>query len=64
EISIESFSRGAGKLFRALSQHDYETMLSIEELRAEILRLGFELLYFEERNPLGLFPYYFFIVRK
>ena len=64
EISIESFSRGAGKLFRKLSEHDYEAMLSIEELRAEILRLGFELIHFEERNPLGLFPYFLAVARK
>jgi ubiquinone/menaquinone biosynthesis C-methylase UbiE len=64
EISRETFARGAGRLFKALTVHPYDSMLTIGGLRSCAAEVGFEILHFEERNPLGLFRYYLMVARK
>ena len=64
EITLDTFTHAAGKLFRRLAEHPYESMMTVTELSAEILRNGFEVLDFEERIPFGLLKYYFMIARK
>jgi ubiquinone/menaquinone biosynthesis C-methylase UbiE len=64
ELSRESFSHAAGKLFRKLTDHPYDSMLTMEGFRASALRNGFEILRFEERNPLGLLLYFIMVARK
>jgi ubiquinone/menaquinone biosynthesis C-methylase UbiE len=64
EISRESFERGAGRLFKALTEHPYDSMLTVESLRAGAAREGFEVQSFRTHNPLGLFLYHLMIARK
>ncbi len=64
EISKETFSRAAGRLFKALTEHPYDAMLTMHGLRKHLLESGFEILHFGEKNPLGLFTYFIIIARK
>jgi ubiquinone/menaquinone biosynthesis C-methylase UbiE len=64
ELSRETFARAAGRLFKVLTDHPYESMLTIGEFRERLLGLGFELLHFRERNPLGLLFYFTMVARK
>jgi len=64
ELSLESFSHAAGRLFRALTKHPYDAMLTTDAFRASVAANGFQVLRFEERNPLGLLRYFIMIARK
>lgn len=64
ELSLESFTFGAGKLFRALTDHPYDAMLTMEDFRDQALASGFEILRFEERIPFGLLKYFTMVARK
>jgi len=63
ELAQESFAFASGRIFKALTYHDYDAMLSVNELREHALRVGFEPVVFNERKPLGLFKYYAMIAR-
>jgi ubiquinone/menaquinone biosynthesis C-methylase UbiE len=64
EISQETFSHAAGKLFKALTDHPYDAMLTMKGLQDHVLQNGFEILHFEEKNPLGLLKYFIVVARK
>jgi ubiquinone/menaquinone biosynthesis C-methylase UbiE len=64
ELSRETFAHAAGKAFKRLTDHPYESMLTVEGFRDYALRSGFEILRFEERVPLGLLKYFIMIARK
>jgi ubiquinone/menaquinone biosynthesis C-methylase UbiE len=64
ELSRESFERAAGRLFKALTEHPYDRMLTAEAFKDRVLGSGFEILRFEERNPFGLLKYFLMIARK
>ncbi len=64
ELSRETFSRAAGRLFKVLTDHCYQSMLTMTDFRDHVLRSGFEILHFEEKNPLGLLTYFVMVARK
>lgn len=64
ELSRETFAHAAGKLFKALTEHPYEAMLTTEGFREYALQIGFEVLHFEERCPFGLLKYFVMVARK
>lgn len=64
EISAETFSHGAGRVFRRLTEHPYESMLTVAGLLTEIVQCGFELLHCERRNPFGLLRYCLVVARR
>jgi SAM-dependent methyltransferase len=64
ELSLESFNHAAGRLFRVLTSHPYGSMLTTDGFRDRVLGSGFDILNFEERNPLGLLRYFIMIARK
>ncbi len=64
ELSLESFTRGAGRLFRVLTEHPYDAMLTKNAFRESVLKNGFEILHDEDRNPFGLLRYFIMIARK
>jgi ubiquinone/menaquinone biosynthesis C-methylase UbiE len=64
DLSRETFGHSAGKIFKMLTDHPYDSMLSMEDFRDFALRNGFEVLHFERRNPLGLLKYFIMIARK
>jgi ubiquinone/menaquinone biosynthesis C-methylase UbiE len=64
EMSQESFSYAAGRLFKVLTEHPYDSMLTEEGFRDHVLRTGFEILHFEERIPFGLLKYFIMVARK
>jgi ubiquinone/menaquinone biosynthesis C-methylase UbiE len=64
ELSRETFAHAAGKLFKALTDHPYDSMLSTMDFHDYVLRKGFDILHFEEKNPLGLLKYFIMVARK
>ncbi len=64
ELSRETFSFAAGKFFKIMTEHPYDSMLTVEEFRESILSAGFEILHFEEKVPFGLLKYFVMVARK
>ena len=64
ELSLESFQHAAGKLFKIMTDHPYDSMLTAGGLRDHVAQTGFQILHFQERNPLGLLKYYTMVARK
>jgi ubiquinone/menaquinone biosynthesis C-methylase UbiE len=64
ELSRETFSHAAGKLFKKLTDHPYDSMLTMKGFHDYVLRNGFDILHFEEKNPFGLLRYFIMIARK
>jgi ubiquinone/menaquinone biosynthesis C-methylase UbiE len=64
EITRETFSHGAGRLFKALTEHPYDAMLDADALRECMRRTGFQIFHDRELNPLGLFRYFIIAARK
>jgi len=64
DMSRESFEYAAGRVFKRLTAHPYDEMLTMGEFRASAEASGFELLRFEEVNALGLLKYFIMIARK
>ena len=64
EITQETFAHGAGRLFKALTEHPYEAMLTMDGLRNHVADSGFEILYSREKNPFGLLRYIIMVARK
>lgn len=64
ELSLESFNHAAGKLFKAFTDHPYDSMLTMKGFHDQVLRNGFEILHFEEKIPFGLLRYFVIVARK
>jgi SAM-dependent methyltransferase len=64
EISRESFARGAGRIFKLLTRHPYDTMFTADVFRDKVRVSGFDVLHFEERNQFGLLRYFLMIARR
>lgn len=64
ELSRETFEHGGGRLFKVLTDHPYESMLSVDDFRDHVLRTGFAIVHFEERHPLRLLKYFTMVARK
>ena len=64
ELSRESFSWGAGRLFKALTEHPYDVMFTADAFRDRVLGSGFDILGFDRRTPFGLLKYFIMVARK
>lgn len=64
ELSRETFAHSGGRLFKRLTEHPYDAMLTTREFRDSVGRNGFEILHFGRKNPLGLLRYFVMIARK
>jgi ubiquinone/menaquinone biosynthesis C-methylase UbiE len=64
ELSQETFTHAAGKLFKALTDHPYDSMLTQEGFRDYVLENGFEVLHFQEKCPFGMLKYFIMVARK
>jgi ubiquinone/menaquinone biosynthesis C-methylase UbiE len=64
ELSLETFSHAAGRLFKALTDHPYDSMLTVRDFREQVLGSGFEILHFEVKIPFGLLKYFIMVARK
>lgn len=64
ELSRETFTHAAGKLFKALTEHPYDAMLTRDGFRDYVLQAGFDILHFEEKVPFGLLKYFVMVARK
>jgi ubiquinone/menaquinone biosynthesis C-methylase UbiE len=64
DMSMESFKHGAGRLFRRLTDHPYDEMLTVDEFKTQASSIGFEILLVQEMNAIGLLKYFIMIARK
>jgi ubiquinone/menaquinone biosynthesis C-methylase UbiE len=64
ELSQETFTHAAGRLFKLLTDHPYESMLTVDGFRHHLLQTGFRILHFEEKCPFGLLKYFVMVARK
>ena len=64
ELSQESFAWAAGRLFKVLAEHPYESMLTMQGFHDHVLETGFEVLNFRQKVPFGLLKYFIMVARK
>ncbi len=64
ELSRESFAHAAGKVFKVLTDHPYDSMLTMPEFREHVGASGFEVRHFREKNPFGLLKYFVMVAEK
>jgi ubiquinone/menaquinone biosynthesis C-methylase UbiE len=64
ELSRETFDHAAGRLFKKLTEHPYDSMLTTQGFHDYVLQNGFDILHFEEKNPFGLLKYFVMVARK
>jgi ubiquinone/menaquinone biosynthesis C-methylase UbiE len=64
ELSRETFAHAAGRMFKALTDHPYDDMLTVDEFCDHVRRTGFEILDFEKKCPFGLLEYFIVVARK
>jgi ubiquinone/menaquinone biosynthesis C-methylase UbiE len=64
ELSIDSFDKGIGKVWRKLLDHPYESMFSVEEFIEYLKAAGFKILGFRESNPIKLIKFFSLIAGK
>ena len=64
ELSIESFTYGAGPYFKRRTVHPYEHMFTAEELQTALGSCGLKALQFSTRNPLKLLQYLIIVAVK
>ena len=64
DLSRETFSQASGRVFKRLTDHPYDSMLTMKGFRDFTLRSGFEILHFEEKNPFGMLKYFIMVARK
>lgn len=64
DLSAESFEYGAGRFFKAVTAHPYDSMLKLDEFRLYALEIGFDILRFEEINQLGVFKFFRMLGKK
>jgi ubiquinone/menaquinone biosynthesis C-methylase UbiE len=64
ELSIDSFERGIGRVWRKLLDHPYECMFSKEEFIEYLENAGFEIMDFRESNPMKLIRFFSLIAGK
>lgn len=58
DLSIASFSNGIGLLWRALSDHPYQSMYTPKEFTEFLSELGFTVRNYREFNPLGFVRFF------
>jgi ubiquinone/menaquinone biosynthesis C-methylase UbiE len=64
ELAQETFAYAAGRLFRALADHAYDSMLTVNGFRDFVFQSGFDILHFKEKVPFGLLKYFIMVARK
>ena len=58
DLSIESFSKDIGKLWRLLSDHPYQYMYTRKQFIDFLNENGFEIKHYKESNPLGFIRHF------
>ncbi len=58
DLSIDSFSKDIGRLWRVLSDHPYEFMYTPRQFTEFLDEIGFAITNYKESNPLGLIKFF------
>ncbi len=64
DLSIETFTKGVGNIYRAILDHPYNEMLNRKDFVAYVEKLEFRIVKKEVHNPLGLMEYFIVIAIK
>ena len=58
DLSIASFTKGIGRLWRVLSDHPYDAMYRPDEFTGFLKEIGFAIRNYKESNPLGFVKFF------
>ena len=58
DLSIDSFTKGIGRLWKILSVHPYELMYTAKEFKEFLNEIGFTINNYKESNPLKLVKFF------
>lgn len=58
DLSIGSFTKGIGKLWRILSDHPYQSMYTPEQFTGFLNEIGFTIKNYKESNPLKMVKFF------
>jgi ubiquinone/menaquinone biosynthesis C-methylase UbiE len=58
DLSIDSFTRGIGKLWKILSVHPYECIYTPKQFTEFMNKIGFKIINYKESNPFGLIRFF------
>jgi ubiquinone/menaquinone biosynthesis C-methylase UbiE len=58
DLSLDSFTKGTGKLWKILSDHPYESMYTAAEFTEFLKEIGFKIINYKESNPLKLVKFF------
>jgi ubiquinone/menaquinone biosynthesis C-methylase UbiE len=54
DLSLDSFTKDIGRLWKLLSDHPYESMYTAKEFKEYLNEIGFNIINYKESNPLKL----------
>ena len=58
DLSLDSFTKGTGRLWKILSDHPYESMYTAKEFKEYLYEIGFNIINYKESNPLRLVKFF------
>jgi ubiquinone/menaquinone biosynthesis C-methylase UbiE len=58
DLSMDSFSKDIGRLWKLLSDHPYDVMYTAREFKEYLIELGFNIINYKESNPLKLVKFF------
>ena len=58
DLSLDSFTKGMGRLWKILSDHPYESMYTAKEFKEYLYEIGFNIINYKESNPLKLVKFF------
>ncbi len=63
DLSIDTFTKDIGNLWRVLSDHPYQALYTPEQFTGYMKELGFVIDHYKESNPLGLIRFFSLVAR-
>ena len=58
DLSLDSFAKGTGRLWKILSDHPYEYMYTAKEFKEYLYEIGFDIINYKESHPLKLVKFF------
>ena len=58
DLSIETFTRGIGRLWKIISDHPYQSMYQRDQFTKFLTQIGFSVLNYKESNPMKMVNFF------
>jgi ubiquinone/menaquinone biosynthesis C-methylase UbiE len=58
DLSLDSFTKGIGRLWKIVSDHPYESMYTAKEFKEYLIDIGFTIVNYKQSNPLKLVKFF------